>query len=809
MSLDLRRTSSVLLLSALTLTPLCLAQTRADWPAYNGGVDGDHYSHITQITRANVHLLQQAWAYDTGEKGAIQTNPLVIGRTLYGYTPKDEVIALDAVTGKLKWKFDSGIVAGQPARGLVYWNDGQHGHIYAGVMNFLYCIDADTGHLINSFGESGHVDLRKGLGIPGAKTDSGAKTDFSALSIALTTPGVVYKDMIIVGGRNPEAHPSPPGYIQAFDLRTGALRWTFHTIPLPGEPGYETWPKDAYKNAGAANNWCGMAVDIEHGIVYAPTGSAVSDFYGGDRVGNDLYADTLLALDANTGKRIWHFQGVHHDIWDRDFPAPPALFTVDRNGKRIDAIAQTTKQGYLYLFNRLTGEPLFPIHELPYPKSTVPGEVTSPTQPKPDLPEPYARQQLNESMLTTRTPEAHDWALKTLRTFRNGGQFYPMVIGGQQTVVFPGFDGGAEWGGPAIDPVHNVIFINETEMVWTGGLGAANASSPGEALYQSQCASCHGVDRAGSPPTFPSLVNITNRLPNDKIVSTIHHGSARMPSFPNIEGENLDTLLAYLRTAGPAAPPREMQSAPAAAHAIKPAADPAGAKVYAEQCAPCHGDKLEGISPTPALLGLGARMNAAQTTDVIQKGKGLMPGFDVKGADLDALLRFLEVGATVKRHEANPEEYSNKYIFTGYRKFLDPDGYPAISPPWGTLNAIDLKTGKYLWKVPLGEYPALAKQGMKDTGTENYGGPVVTAGGVLFIGATVYDHTIRAFDTTTGKLLWKGDLPFAGVATPATYMIDGRQYVVIASSNARTANDPQGGMYVAFALPQKGSVQSH
>ena len=789
------------LLLALTSSLCCLAQARIDWPAYNGGLDGDHYSPLKQITRENVQHLQKAWTYDTGEKGGIQTNPLVVGRTLYGYTPKDEVIALDAATGKLKWKFDSGIVAGQPARGVVYWDDGQRGRIYAGVMNFLYCLDAETGNLINSFGESGHVDLRKGLLIPGAKSD------FSALSIALTTPGVIYKDLIIVGGRNPEAKPSPPGYIQAIDLRTGQVRWTFHTIPVPGEAGYETWPKDAYQNAGAANNWAGMALDTERGIVYVPTGSAVMDFYGGDRVGDNLYANTLLALDASTGKRIWHFQGVHHDIWDRDFPSPPALFAVERDGKRIDALAQTTKQGYLYLFNRTNGESLFPIREHAYPKSDVPGEVTAPTQPKPDLPEPYARQELSENMLTTRTPAAHDWAVKTFHTFRNGGQFYPFAVG-PQTVIFPGFDGGAEWGGPAIDPVKNVIYINETEMVWTGAIAPSSAHSPGEALYQSQCAMCHGVDRAGSPPAFPSLVNVANRLPNDKVVSTIQHGAGRMPSFPDIEGDHLEALLAYLRNAGAAAPPRELQAVPAPQHPESAAADSAGAKVYTAQCATCHGEKLEGVQPAPGLVGIGSRMNAAQVSEVVQKGKGDMPPADAKGAELDALLRFLEVGTTVKKQDANPDEFSNSYIFSGYRKFLDPDGYPAIAPPWGTLNAIDLKTGKYIWKVPLGEYPALAKQGMANTGSENYGGPVVTASGLLFIGATVYDHKLRAFDTSTGKVLWETELPFSGVATPATYSVDGRQYVVIAVSGARTPNDPQGGMYVAFALPAD-QVKNH
>ena len=775
------------------------ARPQTDWPVYNGGLNGDHYSPLTQINRDNVGRLQKAWTFDTGEQGSIQTNPVIVGHTLYAYTPKTEVIALDAVTGKLKWKFDSGIVAGQPARGVTYWNDGGKGRIFASVMNFLYCLDADTGHLITSFGENGHIDLRKGLVI------GGVKTDFSALSIALTTPGVIWKDMIIVGGREPEAHPAPPGYIQAFDVHTGALRWAFHTIPLPGEPGYETWPKDAYKTAGAANNWTGMVLDSEHGILYAPTGSAVMDFYGGDRLGNDLYSNSLLALDANTGKRLWHFQGVHHDIWDRDFPSPPALFTVTRNGKRIDAVAQTTKQGYLYLFNRLTGEPLFPIRELPYPASTVPGEVTSPTQPKPDAPEPYARQSLSETGLTTRTPEAHEWAVKTFRTFRNGGQFYPMTVG-QQTIVFPGFDGGGEWGGPAIDPVTDVIYINATEMAWTGGLAPSSAGSPAEALYQSQCAMCHGVDRAGSPPAFPTLVDIGKRMPTEKILNTIHHGVGRMPSFPNIQGEPLDGLVAYLRSAGAAVPPKELQPTSSTAAASR-AADPAGAKVYGEQCSACHGDHLEGVAPSPPLVGLGARMNAAQTTEIVQKGRNQMPAMDVKGPDLEALLRFLEVAPSVKAKEANPEEWSNKYIFTGYRKFLDPDGYPAIAPPWGTLNAIDLKTGKYLWKVPLGNYPALAEKGMGETGTENYGGPVVTASGILFIGATVYDHTMRAFDTRTGKVLWHAELPFAGVATPSTYMVDGRQYVVIATSNARTPNAPQGGAYVAFALPTASSEQ--
>ena len=308
-------------------------------------------------------------------------------------------------------------------------------------MHYLYCLDAATGKPVPTFGDDGRIDLRREL-----------RGDFERQSIALTSPGVIYKDLIIVGGRNPETHPAPPGDVRAFDVRTGKLRWTFHTIPHPGEPGYETWPPDAWKTAGAANNWAGMALDAVHGIVYAPTGSAVFDYYGGDRAGDDLYADTLLALDAATGKRIWHFQGVHHDIWDRDFPSPPVLFDLIRNGKPVNALAQTTKQGYLYVFDRLTGQPLFPIHERAFPPSTVPGEAASPTQPVPDAPEPFARQFLTEDPLTNRTPEAHAWAVKEFRTYRSAGQFVPLGLN-QPTVIIPGLDGGAEWADrPSIQP---------------------------------------------------------------------------------------------------------------------------------------------------------------------------------------------------------------------------------------------------------------------------------------------------------------------------------------------------------------------
>ena len=515
--------------------------------------------------------LKVAWSFDTGEKGGIQDNPLVVGRTLYAYTPTQKVVALDAATGRLKWKFDAGVAGGtQPARGMAYWTDGKEGRIFAGVMNFLYCLDPKTGKPIASFGESGRIDLRKDL-----------RGDFEKQSIVLTTPGIIYKNLIIVGGRNPETHPAPPGDVRAFDVRTGKLVWSFHTIPHPGEPGYETWPAGAWKTAGAANNWAGMALDRKLGIVYVPTGSAVFDFYGGDRLGDDLYANTLLALDAATGKRLWHFQGVHHDIWDRDFPSEPALFTVKRDGETVEALAQTTKQGYLYLFNRITGKPLFPIHEIPYPTSSVPGEVTSPTQPKPDAPEPFARQRLTEDMLTNRTPEAHAWALKMFRTFASDGQFLPFSVG-KQTVIFPGFDGGAEWGGPAIDPSTDILYVNATEMAWTGGLvEAQHSTNLGEQVYQSQCAMCHGTNLEGAPPAFPSLVDVLSRLKVEKVTSNVKNGTGRMPSFPNVDDAQMKALIEYLRagsSAGGGDERKELTSVPAQEMTARAPADKTGAR---------------------------------------------------------------------------------------------------------------------------------------------------------------------------------------------------------------------------------------
>jgi len=671
------------------------SEIRTDWPVYGGTAENTHYSKLAQINRKNVKELKVAWSYDTGEKGGLQTSPIIVADVLYGITPAQKVFAVNAANGKLLWKFDSGMNATQPDRGLAYWSNERDKRILVGVMNFLYALNASTGKPIASFGKAGRIDLRGELG-----------RNPERQSVALTSPGIVYKDVIIVGGRNSETLPAAPGDIRGYDVRTGKLRWSFHTIPHPGEFGYETWPKDAWKYSGAANNWAGMAVDPKRGIVYVPTGSAAFDFYGANRVGDDLFANCLIALNAETGERIWHFQGVKHDLWDRDFPSPPVLLTANRDGKEIDAVAQTTKQGFVYLFDRVSGKPLFPVEYRKYPPSIVPGEVAASEQPLPTKPAPFARQVLSEEMLTTRTPEAHQWALENFRKFRSEGQFVPFSVG-KDTVVFPGFDGGAEWGGPAVDPETAILYVNANEMAWTGALTPDSGENSPKSLYTSQCSVCHGEKMTGSPPTMPSLISVGDRLSPQQIGTTIKNGKGRMPAFANFDDDQL----------------------------------------Y-------------------------------------------------------ALIDFLMSGKSKELPSSEPPPPEMKYRFTGYHKFLDPDGYPAIAPPWGTLSAINLNTGEYVWKINLGEYPELAAKGLKKTGTENYGGPVVTAGGLVFIGASDFDKKFRAYDKATGELLWETTLPFSGNATPATYAVNGRQYVVIAAGGGKDPKSPSGGVYVAFALPK-------
>ena len=679
------RVASLVLLSAVAQQK----PQNTDW-ALHGGENNIRYSTLDQINRGNVTKLQVAWTYDSKDasRGSeMQSNPVVVDGVLYATTPTLKVVAVDAGTGREIWKFDpSGGQGGGRFRhrGVTVHKD----RVFVTYRSFLYALDKKTGQPIPAFGTNGRIDLREGLDQPAA-----------GLSVSASTPGAIFEDMLILGSSVPETLPGSPGHIRAFDVNTGKVRWIFHTIPKPGEYGYETWPSEAYKLSGGANAWAGVTVDVKAGVVFAATGSASFDFYGVTRHGDNLFADCVLALDARTGKRLWHFQALQHDVWDWDFPSAPSLVTVKRNGRNVDAVAQITKTGFTYVLDRKTGAPLFPIERRKVPASSIDGEKLSETQPVPLKPPPFARQGLTEDMLTTRTPEAHANVLERFRKMK-AGMFTPPSLEG--TIVFPGFDGGAEWGGPAFDPASSLLYVNSNEMPWIIRLIPNNDT----ALYVSKCATCHREDRRGGPAA-PSLIGIGDRMTRDQIGNIIRQGTGRMPAFPDMGARNI--------------------------------------------------------------------------TDVTE--------FIVTGHDR----------ATEPQIANDPARL--KYRSDGESIFLAPDGYPAITPPWGTLNAIDLNEGTIKWKIPFGEVPELVAKGLKNTGSDNYGGPIVTSGGLLFIGATNFDKKFRAYDKATGKLLWETTLPAAGNATPSTYMLNGRQYVVIVCGGGKNGA-PSGSSIVAFALPK-------
>ncbi len=691
-------------------------QTLSTWSHYLGDPGRTHYSSLAQIDTSNVATLQVAWTYASGglEAGVnteIQHNPLIVDSALYGTNARLRLFKIDARTGEEIWRIDSLDAGEMPpwfgrSRGLMRWvsSDGGDERIYFGAGPYLFAADAGRGHLVDSFGNSGRVDLRVGLG-----------RDPERLSIHLNTPGVVFENLLIVGGRVDEGPGAAPGHVRAYDAQTGEVVWTFHTIPQPGEFGYDTWPADAHTYTGGANSWAGMALDADRGIVFVPTGSAAFDYYGGDRAGDNLFANTLLALDARTGVRIWHYQFVKHDVWDRDLPAPPNLVTVERNGERIPAVAQITKSAHIYLFHRETGEPIFPIEEFQVPASTVLGEATSPTQSLPTTPAPFGRQQLTEDMLyapdqpaqianlVSSAPPAEPMTVRDLfRRLTSRGQFVPPDTVG--VIVYPGLDGGGEWGGAAVDPTRGVMYVNGSEMAWIVGLKRIDPKmGRGEAIYRMNCVRCHGG--VAGATAGPPLEALGERMSPDSARAVIRFGRATMPAHPQFSDAELSDLVAYL------------------------------------------------TDPHRAWQSMGG--------DAVHMPYGL---------------------ATLAR-------------------FLDGRGKPVVEPPWGALNAIDLNSGETLWRVPLGDDDEIDDPEHPVTGTENYGGPVVTAGGLVFIAAT-NDERIRAFHAGSGEQLWEAELPAGGYATPATYEVDGRQYVVIAAGGGKMGT-PSGDRYVAYALPRE------
>ena len=535
-----------------------------DWKIYGGNKEGNRFSNLSQINVSNVKDLEVAWTYNTGEKkdslnsfGDIQCQPIVVNGVMYGTTPAMKLFALDAATGKELWKFDpfsknSAKQRSHALRGVAYWQEGVDKRILYGVGPKLLAINAENGELIRSFGNLGEVDLHDGLG---DKETLGH--DVKELSVKLTSPGIIFKDLIIIGITVSEAGDAAPGYIRAFNVKTGKLAWVFHTIPLPGEYGYETWPKDAYKKIGGANCWAGLVLDEKRGLVYAGTGSPSSDFYGGDREGQNLFANCILALNASTGKRVWHYQTVHHDLWDRDLPCQPNLVTVNHQGKSVDALAQATKDGLIFLLNRETGEPLFPINEVRVPVSpSLPGEHPWPAQPIPTKPKPFSLQEVNESTITNRTPEAREYVMQRYLTSTRGSKYMPPSLEGS---LYLGLGGGAEWGGNATDP-DGILYVNSNNMLWFIQMRNALASgsslySRGESLFQTSCFTCHGgLDRdpkySSKMQDIPSLADIGSRMNKSQISSILLTGKGRMPSFQHFSKEDLNEVVNFL-IAGP------------------------------------------------------------------------------------------------------------------------------------------------------------------------------------------------------------------------------------------------------------------
>ncbi len=665
------------LLVASLLGACTLAERNADWPVYLGDAGRRHYSTLDQITRDNVRQLELAWVYDAGElrgRGStMYTSPLVIDGVLYGLSPKLVAFALNAATGVELWRFDPDL-DGAAQRGLMWWEHDGDTRLFYTAGRELLALNPSDGTPIESFGDHGRLDL----------TPGGDRTG----SLSVTVPGIVFEDLIILGFSTSESANAFPGSVRAFSALDGELVWQFNTIPAPGEPGSETWADGSLERAGGANVWTGMTLDEDRGLLFAPTGSATPDFYGAHRLGDNLYANSLLAIDARTGRLEWHYQVTRHDLWDRDNPSPPTLVQLERDGRTIDAVALTTKSGHLYVFDRETGESMYPIVEVETLPSTLPDEVPAATQPVSTV--AFSRQMFE---VTNRSDEARRFVEEQIEEW-DLRPWAPPRVG--TVLIQPWYDGGAEWGGSAFDPSNDRLIVNANDVPGILELSEVPAGSSDYGTYAQHCGSCHGLTLEGTD-TAPSLLGVRDRLDTDEIREVIREGSGRMPGFAHFDDAQRRAVMRYISSDEP---------------------------------------------------------------------------------DID-----------------DPSE-ELAYVLGGYVYLRDHEDLPGNTPPWGTLNSIDVATGDIAWTVPFGNYPSHPDLGF---GAVNYGGPVVTASGLIFIAATP-DRMFRAYDTRDGKVLWEAELTAAGFSTPAVYSVDGTQFVVIAAGGGRTG-PPSGAEYVAFSLP--------
>ncbi len=678
------------------------------WNVYHGDKTASHYSSLDQINKHNINDLKLTWTWEADDQAAsttIQCNPIIIKNRMFIISPGLKLIALQADTGVELWRYDNfqEEIKGGTSRGVAYWTDGKEERIFYACGSFLLAINAATGELITSFGNGGKVDLHQGL-----------SEEVENLAVSSTSPGIIYQDLVIMGSRVGEGpEPSAPGHIRAFNIITGELEWTFHTIPSPGELFANTWNQTRLSEIGGANCWSGFSLDAKRGMLFCGTGSASYDHWGGNREGTNLYANCVLALEASTGTYIWHYQVVHHDIWDYDIACQPNLVQVYDNGKLIDAIAQPTKMGHLFVLDRETGEPIFPVSEEPVPISEIPGEFSWPTQPFPVEGLRYGTQQFQRADITDISDDATQVVTEKTKNFVFGNIFLPP--GKNPTITIPQFNGGTDWGGAAFDPIDRTLIVNcSNEAEWINMIPSKPTSSIskydlGQQLYRSLCKTCHD-----------------NRTLNELV-----------PSF----GQQRTALLT--------------QSA-----------------------------------------------DTFQT--LLKQGKGLMPPFaHITKDEAHAIFAFIQGNGQDEVLETAQLDlsFSNTipWIATGHNELKDHEGFPANKPPWGTLTAIDLDLGQMKWQIPLGTYPELEQRGLPPTGTFNMGGPIITGGGLVFIASTM-DERFRAFDIESGEELWVFQMDAGGYATPATYQIDGKQYVVIAAGGGGKPGTRSGNKYYCFAL---------
>lgn len=682
------------------------------WDTYRGTPDALQYSGLKQIDTSNVRLLVPAWTFHTGDSGqrtTIECNPIIIGQTAYLTSPTLHLIALDATNGKELWRFKptGKEVASGINRGVTYWRDQDLEYIFFPAGKYMYALNARSGTLIESFGDQGKIDLRAGLG-----------QDTSKLSITVTTPGILFKNILIIGSATGEGYNASPGHIRAYNAATGKLVWIFHTIPQKGEFGYETWSWIDGENYGGTNNWGGMSLDEKKGIVYVSTGSPTYDFYGANRIGANLFGNCIIALDATTGIRKWHYQAVHHDIWDYDLPCAPTLADIQWRGQDREVLMQPTKMGELIVLDRNSGEPLMASAEKPVPVSDIAGEQAFASQPH-NQGILLTRQGWDTSDLTTLSDSSRLSVKRQALQYRSMGMYDPPSLYG--SIGRPGTRGGMLWGGISFDPQRQIAFANcndfpmiyQLEKVPSPGGGDLQhqATGRGQIIYALNCSNCHGADRKGATQAVPSLIGLSKKYTKDGITKIITQGKGLMPAHTQFSSPDLNAMVNYLM------------------------------------------NEPESI--------VNVKTEPQQTANKLQPGK---------------------------------------YVLKSYKILTDQEGFPASAPPWGTLNAVDMTTGKIKWKKALGYYPKLRDRGIPNTGTQNFGGCVSTAGGLVFIGATA-DEMFRAFNAADGRELWNYKLPAGGYATPAIYQVDGKQYVLIAAGGGNRNGTPSSDTYIAFALP--------